>query len=157
MPRPKRPRRISFLPSVSYFKPAGVALGGLEEVRLTVDELEALRLVDLKGWEQEKAARQMKVSQSTLQRILSQARLKVAEALVKGKAIKIKGGEVMMWGFGRGFGRRRGRMGGPLAAGPGGSCVCTNPDCRHEVPHQAGQPCYQMKCPKCGSPMVRKR
>lgn len=60
--------------------------------------------------------------------------------------------------LGRGMGRGggRGRMGGPYAAGPLGTCVCTNPECKKTVPHQAGVPCYQMKCPKCGSPMVRR-
>ena len=62
-------------------------------------------------------------------------------------------------GFGRGFGRGqgmgRGRMRGPLAAGPGGFCVCANPECQHKMAHQAGRPCYQTKCPQCGSPMVR--
>ena len=61
--------------------------------------------------------------------------------------------------IGRGFGRSggRGRMGGPFAAGVGGTCVCTNPECKYEVSHQAGIPCYQINCSKCGSPMVRKR
>jgi len=59
--------------------------------------------------------------------------------------------------FNRGRGRMgRGRMGGRFAAGPAGKCVCTNPDCGTEIAHQAGQPCYQLKCPKCGSPMIRK-
>jgi len=62
-------------------------------------------------------------------------------------------------GFGRGLGRGggRGRMGGQFRAGPGGNCVCVNPDCKHKIVHQAGMPCYQQKCPKCGSPMVRGR
>lgn len=55
----------------------------------------------------------------------------------------------------RGVRGGRGRQGGQ-AAGPGGVCICVNPDCRHEQPHQRGQPCYQQKCPKCGSPMTRK-
>ncbi len=57
----------------------------------------------------------------------------------------------------KGFGRRggRGRMAGRLQAGPGGVCLCTNPDCKKEVVHQPGVPCYQLKCPKCGSPMLR--
>jgi len=59
--------------------------------------------------------------------------------------------------FGRGFGGRgRGRKGGPKAAGPAGTCVCVNPGCGHEVPHRRSTPCYQMSCPKCGSPMIRK-
>jgi len=149
------------MPAVTYFKPRGVPLSSLKEVSLTIDELEAIRLADLEDLEQTVAAKKMKISQSTLQRILKEGHKKIAEALVLGKSIKVEGGEVVMPGFGRGFGRGQGRgqgrMGGPFAAGPGGSCVCTNPECKKEVPHQAGVPCYQMKCPKCGSPMIRKR
>ena len=52
---------------------------------------------------------------------------------------------------GRGGGR--GRRGGSKAAGPDGYCVC--PKCGHKVDHLAGQPCYEQKCPKCGTQMVR--
>ena len=58
-------------------------------------------------------------------------------------------------GWGRGRGAGRGRMGGPFA-GPTGCCVCTNPECKNKILHQVGIPCYQTKCPKCGSPMVRR-
>jgi predicted Fe-Mo cluster-binding NifX family protein len=59
-------------------------------------------------------------------------------------------------GRGRGMGgggRRGGRMGGPVAAGPGGYCVC--PQCGHKEPHQVAVPCLQKLCPKCGTAMVR--
>ena len=59
-------------------------------------------------------------------------------------------------GAGRG-GRRgaggRGRMGGNMAAGLGGFCVC--PQCGQSVPHQPAVPCTALKCPKCGANMVR--
>jgi len=90
MVRPIKPRRILFDPDVVYFKPRAVPLSMLEEVDLNVDELEALRLCDLNDLEQKEAAKKMKISQSTLQRILTSARKKVAEALTEGKAIKIK-------------------------------------------------------------------
>ncbi len=90
MVRPIKPRRIFFDPSVTYFKPRAVPLSVLEEVDLSIDELEALRLCDFKNLEQKKAAQKMKISQSTLQRILSSARQKVAQALTEGKAIKIR-------------------------------------------------------------------
>ncbi|KKT22026.1 MAG: hypothetical protein UW08_C0020G0012 [Parcubacteria group bacterium GW2011_GWB1_43_8b] len=78
-----------FDPNAVYFKPRAIPLSMLEEVDLNIDELEALRLCDLKDLEQEEAAKKMKISQSTLQRILVSARKKVAEALTEGKAIKI--------------------------------------------------------------------
>ena len=84
-----KPRRIFCDPDVLYFKPRAVPLSMLEEVNLSMDELEALRLCDLKNLEQTEAAKKMKISQSTLQRILTSARKKVALALVEGKAIKI--------------------------------------------------------------------
>jgi hypothetical protein len=56
-------------------------------------------------------------------------------------------------GMGRGQGQGRGRMGGPYAAGPGGSCIC--PKCSAVVPHVAGQPCNTRSCPRCGTKMTR--
>lgn len=86
-------RRVAFLPGVTYFKPQGIPLRFLEEVLLSVDELEALRLKDLGGLEQEEAAREMGVSRQTFQRILEYAHQKVAESLVQGKALRIEGGD----------------------------------------------------------------
>ena len=96
MPRPKRFRWISFRPGVTYFKPQGVPMRFLDEVKLAADELEALRLADFQGKDQIEAAKKMKISQSTFQRILTSARQKVSEGLVKGKAIRIEGGKVRM-------------------------------------------------------------
>ncbi len=56
-------------------------------------------------------------------------------------------------GTGGGGGGGGGRGGGPYAAGPGGRCVC--PSCGHKVAHQTGVPCYQTKCPNCGTQMTR--
>ena len=77
---------------------------------LGIDELEALRLADLEGLYQEDAARQMNVSRQTFGRIVAAARKKVAEALVRGRSLRIEGGEVEMVGrgSGRGAGGRRG-------------------------------------------------
>ncbi|MBD3247466.1 DUF134 domain-containing protein [Candidatus Pacearchaeota archaeon] len=162
MPRPRRFRRIQYMPEVNYFKPAGIPMANLNEVVLTVSEYEAIRLVDLEGIPQNKAGKKMKVSQPTFSRILKSARKKLSEAVVKGMAIKIKGGKYKMVqragaGKGRGLRRRapaggRGRMGGS-SAGPGGKCKC--PKCGHEEPQTRGQPCMNKKCPKCGKLMTR--
>jgi predicted DNA-binding protein (UPF0251 family) len=72
--RPKKPRRVLFDPSVVYFKPRAVPLSLLKEVELSMDELEALRLCDLRNLEPKEATRKMRISQSTLQRILNSAR-----------------------------------------------------------------------------------
>jgi len=97
LPRPIKPRWVEFFPNVTYFKPAGMPLSTLDEVSLGIDELEALRLKDVLGLEQEQCAERMKVAQSTFQRILTMARAKVASALVEGKAIRIEGGHYRFW------------------------------------------------------------
>lgn len=89
MVRPIKPRRLCFNPSVTYFKPRAIPLSSLKEVELRLDELEVLRFCDYQGLEQKEAAKEMNISQSTLQRILTSARKKIAEAIVDGKAIKI--------------------------------------------------------------------
>jgi len=89
MVRPRLCRRIRFNPNVTYFKPQGVPMRYLEIVELTTEEVEALRLRNIKDLEQEEAAKKMNTSQSTFQRILSSAYKKITEALIEGKAIKI--------------------------------------------------------------------
>jgi uncharacterized protein len=92
MPRRPHQRRVDSPPPCGLFKPAGIPARGLEEVLLTVDEYEALRLADYEGLYQEKVAAAMDVSRQTVGRILQTARQKVAEALVHGKALRIEGG-----------------------------------------------------------------
>jgi predicted DNA-binding protein (UPF0251 family) len=94
MPRPKKFRWVARSPGVSYFKPQGIPLRMLEHVSLGVDELEAMRLADSEGLNQEEAAQRMNVSRATFGRIVAQGRSKVADALVHGKAIRIQGGQV---------------------------------------------------------------
>jgi predicted DNA-binding protein (UPF0251 family) len=92
MPRPPKCRRVAFLPETTYFKPAGIPLRVLDEVRLSVEEAEAIRLKDLEGLEQAPGAERMNISRPTFQRVLASARRKIADALLNGKAIKIEGG-----------------------------------------------------------------
>jgi predicted DNA-binding protein (UPF0251 family) len=93
MPRPRIPRCLKFKPGVYYFKPQGVPMWQLEEVVLLKDEVEALKLYEVDKLEQTEAAKKMGISQPTFARILDNAQKKVAEAIIKGKAIKIEGGD----------------------------------------------------------------
>lgn len=93
--RPLR-RRVGNLPQVTYFKPAGIPLVHLQEVRLSIEEVEAIRLKDIEGLDQGDCARKMGVSRPTFARILLSARKKAADALLNGKAMRIEGGNYEM-------------------------------------------------------------
>lgn len=92
MPRPRRCRYVSATPRVTYFKPRGIPLTALEEVCLSVEELETLRLADLEGLTAIEAAQRMRVSRHTFGRTLAAARRTVASALCRGLALRIEGG-----------------------------------------------------------------
>mgnify|MGYP000123810628 CR=1 FL=1 len=91
--RPRSPRRVECFPDVLYFKPRGVPLRELETVSLAIEELEALRLVDLEGMTQEDAAFNMGVSRRAFWEDLQNARKKVALSLTAGMAIEIAGAD----------------------------------------------------------------
>ena len=126
MARPSIERFVADLPRITLFKPAGVPARHLEQLPLAVDELEAIRLVDLEGLSQEQAADTMGVSRQTIGRVLERGRAKVADALVSGKAILIGGGHYRVGGCPGGQGRCGGRSAGqahqqrrgPHARGP---------------------------------------
>jgi uncharacterized protein len=112
MPRPKKPRFVSGYPTLTAFIPEGVPVTG--EVYLSVEELEAIRLSDFEGLDQEAAANLIEVSRQTYGRILAHARSIISEALVTGKALKIEGGDYVFRGMGRRHhgGRGQGRGSG---------------------------------------------
>ena len=132
MPRPTKCRRVAFLPSVAYFKPAGIPLRALEEVRLSVDEAEAIRLKDLEDLEQEEGAEKMNISRPTFQRVLASGRQKIADALLNGKAIRIEGGSFEM-----AFRTFR----------------CLN-EHEWEVPFEVMMSAPPQLCPTCNTPMI---
>lgn len=90
MPRPVRCRRIEQLPVYRSFSPDDIT--AKESVRMTVDEFEALRLLDDEGLNQEACAERMNIARTTVTAIYNSARKKVAEALVHGKRLLITGG-----------------------------------------------------------------
>lgn len=137
MARPRKPRRVAFLPGVTYFKPRGIPLRLLEEVQLSVDELEAIRLKDLEGLEQEEAAEEMGISRQTFQRVLEEAHRKVAEGLVMGRALRIEGGDYELAPM-QFHCRRCGHVWEQLLSG-GIPVACPSCDERTEVPIAAGR------------------
>ncbi len=89
-------RRVTFIPEITYFKPVGSPLKIPEEVNLSIEEAEAIRLNDLERLEQEECAHRMSISRPTFHRVLASARSKLADALLNGKAIRIEGGNFEM-------------------------------------------------------------
>lgn len=90
MPRPRKPRTIGYIPDNRCFYPK---CSNIDEVVLTMVELEAIRLSDLMKLDQDTASEKMSISRGTFQRIINTARYKISDALVNGKGIKIEGGE----------------------------------------------------------------
>jgi len=133
MARPCKCRHVNGEPAINYFKPCGRPLRLLTEVVLSIDELESIRLADLKGWEQAKAAGLMKISRPTFGRIVGKARRIIADALVNGKALKIEGGDYI--------------------TAPKRKFHC--PDCKHicEIPYGTERPA---NCPKCRSKNIHR-
>ena len=92
MPRPRKCRRICALPGCVEFGP--IDAGGSQVVEMTLDEYEAIRLIDFEGQMQEACAEQMGIARTTVQAIYANARKKLAECLVLGLRLKIGGGDV---------------------------------------------------------------
>ncbi len=94
MPRPFKRRMIDGSAEYSFFKPQGMPMRELEEVCLTLDEMEAVRLADFEGLYQAEAAEKMNVSRQTFGNIIKSAHKKIADALINSKAMRIEGGHV---------------------------------------------------------------
>ncbi|QXM05134.1 DUF134 domain-containing protein [Crassaminicella indica] len=92
MARPRKWRRVCFLPKVNTFGPIDDFNNIKEYIYMTVEEYEAIRLMDLEGLTQEESANLMGIARTTLQRIYEEARKKLANCLINGKALKIEGG-----------------------------------------------------------------
>ena len=127
MVRPHKNRMVAYNPDISYFKPRGIPLIDLQEVKITIDEYEALRLSDLMDMSYEDAANKMKVSRATFGRIVQRARKTVADALINGKAINIQGGSYRI------IDKKR-------------IVICNNCNNKWEEPRGTGKP---GNCPSC--------
>jgi predicted DNA-binding protein (UPF0251 family) len=92
VPRPRKQRRCHAFAGDPVFKPRSVPMTELEHVDLGLSELEAMRLCDFERLEQEAAGGRMGVSRGTVQRLLTQGRAKVLDALLANKALVIRKG-----------------------------------------------------------------
>jgi predicted DNA-binding protein (UPF0251 family) len=137
MPRPQKCRRIGWEPGVNAFCPDGAEGRSLEQVILSLDELEAVRLADLEGLYQEEAAGRMEVSRQTFGNIVASARSKLADCVVHGKLLRIQGGSVRLDGS-RTFACDRCHRRWSLPSGSGSPEAC--PGCRsHEIHSTKGE------------------
>lgn len=114
MPRPRKCRRIVSEFGIRFFGPKGIPMRDLDQVFISHDEVEALRLADLEMMYHEEAAQKMGVSRATYGRTLDTARRKLADAFINGKGIQVEGGSYMIAGrpygcrYWQGGGRRHG-------------------------------------------------
>ena len=93
MPRPRKQRTCRLYEGDRVFKPRSIPLSGLKTIRLELDELEAMRLCDLEGLDQEAAGERMGVSRGTVQRLLKTGRANLIRALVESAALVIEDGD----------------------------------------------------------------
>ncbi len=93
--RHKKIRYVQKMPVVEQFSPRGKP-GRPDEIELKIDEYEAFKLADYQGYNQSEGAKLMGVSRPSFGRILRNARTIVAEAIVKGKIIRIRTADVQV-------------------------------------------------------------
>lgn len=91
--RPKKKRTVKGEPKIAQFSPRGRP-GRPDEISLTIDQFEAIRLADYNGQQQTAASKAMGISRQTFGRILKEARKKIADGIVNGKIIRFEGGSV---------------------------------------------------------------
>lgn len=94
MARPKKTRMIKGPPIFNQFKPSGIPMRQLEQIELSIEEYEAVRLADYRGLDQDDAAERMEISRPTFTRLIEKARKKTAAMFVEGKGLFINGGSI---------------------------------------------------------------
>lgn len=141
MARPHKERRIQQLPPITHYKPVGIPMRELDEISITFEEMEALRLVDGEQMDMGEAAENMDVSRPTLHRIVNKARHKMATALWQGKALLIEGGSFRLEHTNHNKLR---------------NFVCGACGHKWTVPHGTGQRGRDMNCPNCHERQVRR-
>ena len=140
--RPTKDRHVDQLPPVAQFKPVGVPMYAVDEIVISVEEMEAIRLADMEGLDQGPAAEQMVISRPTFHRILTKAHAKIAQFLWQAKSLRIEGGNYRVK---------------PCAAGWLRKFNCKACGHEWEVPHGHGGRGCEMSCPQCGAQAASRR
>ena len=97
MSRPRKDRKICRLPKITSFSPTNDFVATDQNiVYLSVDEYEAIRLIDHEGLNQEECAIQMEIARTTAQKIYNEARRKLSVMLIEGTGLTIEGGSYMV-------------------------------------------------------------
>ena len=130
MTRRMKCRTVDYLPEIDTFLPDGKNTGNVQEYVLKIEELEAMRLIDVLGLSQKESAEKMNVSRQTFQKIIDSAHNKVALALVGGASIRISGGSFVPRKF---------------------KIMCL--DCGNT--YEPGFEDDKVACPKCGSQKIQ--
>ena len=94
MSRPQNNRIVHEPPIFTDFKPIGIRGTNLQQINLTLDEFEALRLVDYLDFSHAEAAEEMEISRSTFTRLIEKTRKKIADFIINGKLLIISGGSI---------------------------------------------------------------
>lgn len=132
--RPIKERHVEQMPPVSQFKPVGIPIFAVDEMVVTVEEMEAVRLADMEGLDQGPAAELMGISRPTFHRILAKAHTKIAQFIWQGKSLRIEGGNYRM-----------------KCCSGGKTFKCSACGHEWEAPcGQGGRGCQRI-CPQCGS------
>ena len=93
MARPRKWRKVCCLPASDKFGPLNGNEINSNFIKMSIDEYETIRLIDLAGFTQEKCANQMAIARTTVQAIYNEARQKIAKSLVHGYVLIIEGGD----------------------------------------------------------------
>ena len=136
MPRPCKKRRVCFEPACRMFLPEN-ACSKAPTLTMTVDEFEAIRLIDHEGMSQEECAKSMNVARTTVQAIYAVARAKLASMIVNGMALRIDGGDYVLCDEGSCICLQCGRSCGQM-----GDCCCKqrrNMNMRIAVTYENGE------------------
>lgn len=181
-PRPKRTRKVIHPPGFRGFKPFGCPEPKGNEVKLLLEEYEAIRLADHQNLPQVEAARLMGVSRPTFSRVYESARRKIAKAFMEVTSIVIEGGNIEA---GEDWlhcthchtifripepqtqstscpvcsHSETEKINTPeavpsnLGSTEDGRCIC--PKCNLTRKHQPGEPCRNNYCPQCNVSMIR--